>query len=239
VAAAHCVENARRAGFANISVDLIYAIPGQDNEAWTENIKKALALDPEHISCYTLTVEAKTAFGRWAAQGKLKMVDDEIAADQLEILVYELEKAGYEHYEVSNFSKPGYYSNHNSNYWKREPYLGVGPSAHSYNGVSRQYNVANNALYLRALKQRKIPFELEVLTRENQINEYLLTTLRTTWGCNLAILQNDFDYAVSKTHATYLEELQTKNLAILEDSVLKLTKTGKLLADKIASDLFC
>jgi oxygen-independent coproporphyrinogen-3 oxidase len=233
-----CVANARQAGFQNISIDLIYAINGQGHNAWRENISKAIALKPDHISAYSLTIEENTVFGKWSASGKQKPVDDEIAATQLEILINELEAAGFEQYEISNFSKPGFHSRHNSNYWKQAKYLGVGPSAHSYNGASRQFNVSNNYRYLNSIKQREIPFQLELLSREDKINEYLLTTLRTSWGCDLGKLKNDFGEDILGNHAAYVGSLINKNLALLDNSILKLTKSGKLLADKIASDLF-
>jgi oxygen-independent coproporphyrinogen-3 oxidase len=232
------INDARQAGFKNISIDLIYAIPGQDNHAWLRSIEQAIALTPEHISSYSLTIEDKTTFGRWSAQGKLKAIEDDIAANQLEILMDALTKAGYDQYEVSNFGKPDFYSQHNSSYWKQEKYLGIGPSAHSYNGGSRQYNVANNHLYMKAINNDDIPATKEVLTREDKINEYLLTTLRTSWGCNLHQLTKEFDYDLLSDHSTYIDSLKQKNLIVIADHHLKLTSAGKLLADKIASDLF-
>jgi oxygen-independent coproporphyrinogen-3 oxidase len=229
---------AREAGFNNISIDLIYAIPGQDNALWKKNILQAVKLNPEHISSYSLTVEPKTVFGNWLSKGKLNSVDDETAATQLEILVDELTRSGYEHYEVSNFSKPGFHSKHNSSYWRQEKYLGIGPSAHSYNGRTRHHTINNNALYTKSLLQGKIPFELEVLTAEDHINEYLLTTLRTSWGCDLKKLEQAYHYNLPKTQEQYLRTLLENGLAIVENDHLKLTKTGKLLADKISSDLF-
>jgi oxygen-independent coproporphyrinogen-3 oxidase len=236
--AMQCVNEARIAGFNNISLDLIYAIPGQDDDAWRKNIKQVVALNPEHISSYSLTIEEKTTFGRWSAQGKLKAADDEIAASQLEILMQELEDMGYEHYEISNFSRPTFQSRHNSNYWRQEKYLGVGPSAHSYNGDSRQFNISNNNLYLQSLKDGVIPFEMEILSPEDKTNEYLLTTLRTSWGSDLQKLKNEFGYDVQEIHKNYLDTLHAKKLVEIDHGALKLTKAGKLLADKIASDLF-
>lgn len=237
-AANECVGQARQAGFQNISIDLIYAIPGQPDEAWQANIDAALKLAPEHISSYSLTIEEKTAFGRWAAQGKLKAADDDLAAKQLEVLVATLEHAGYEQYEVSNFSRPGYQSRHNSSYWKQQRYLGIGPSAHSYNRVSRQYNVSNNHLYVRSMKEGKIPFEREVLSTEDHVNEYLLTTLRTQWGSDLERLKQEYGYDVLGQHGVLINDLLARKLAVLEKNFLKLTRTGRMLADKISSDLF-
>lgn len=237
-AAREAVESAQQAGFNNISIDLIYAIPGQDDNAWRRNIEQAVKLNPGHISSYSLTIEQKTVFGRWAEKGKLKPVDDELAATQLEMLVEILGQHGYEQYEVSNFARPGYRSRHNSSYWQQQKYLGVGPSAHSYNGASRQYNLSNNHLYLKAVDEGQIPFTQEILTREDKINDYLLTTLRTTWGADLGWLKTALGYDVIERHGRYITTLLENNLATLQQGRLTLTKRGKLLADKISSDLF-
>jgi oxygen-independent coproporphyrinogen-3 oxidase len=233
-----CVEEARNNGFDNISIDLIYSIPGQDDATWLKNIQKALALHPEHISSYSLTIEEKTAFGRWAAQGKLKGVEDEISAGQLELLVESLEQAGYEQYEVSNFARPGFISRHNSSYWREQKYLGVGPSAHSFNGISRQYNIPQNHTYLQSLAAGKLPSTVEMLSREDKINDYLLTRLRTSWGADLKKLKEELAYDLFSIHRQYLDSLRLQGFAYIENDVLVLSRTGKLLADKISSDLF-
>lgn len=232
------VELARETGFSNVSIDLIYAIPGLSNNAWQNNIAQAVSMAPEHISAYTLTIEAKTTFGNWLAKGKIKPVDESLAAEQLKILMADLRKAGYDQYEISNFSKPAFESRHNSSYWKGEAYLGIGPSAHSYNKRSRQHNVRNNHLYVRSLKENIIPFEQEILRKEDHINEYILTRLRTEKGCNLETLKNDFGYDVMQLHGNYIDTLLAHNLILVEDQYLILTEPGKLLADKISSDLF-
>jgi oxygen-independent coproporphyrinogen III oxidase len=236
--AKNCVALARHIGFDNISIDLIYAIPGQSEEAWRENIKTAISLEPEHISSYSLTVEKQTVFGKWAAKGKFLAVEDDVAAHQLEILVDELERAGFDQYEVSNFSRPGWESRHNSSYWKQEKYLGVGPSAHSYNRVTRQFNIRNNHVYIRSIQEGKIPFELEHLSVEDHVNEYLLTTLRTRWGVNLENLKQQYAYDLLNSHPQFIDELFRRKLAVIENGFLRLTKPGKLLADKISSELF-
>jgi oxygen-independent coproporphyrinogen-3 oxidase len=237
-AAIDCVKHAREAGFTNISIDLIYAIPGQDEKEWLSNIQQAILLAPEHLSAYSLTIEEKTAFGRWASGGRLKAVDDDSSAGQLDVLINELESAGYEHYEISNFCKPGYYSKHNSSYWKGQPYLGIGPSAHSYNLLTRQFNVSNNHQYVRALREDKIPFEREVLSEQDHVNEYLLTTLRTRWGTDLQKLKQEYHYDIQITHPEFINDLLKNGLAVIEQNYLKLTRKGRLLADKISSDLF-
>lgn len=233
-----CIYAAREAGFNNISIDLIYALPGETLEMWKEDIANVLTLTPEHLSCYSLTVEPNTVFGKWTKQGKLHPPDDEVAAQHLEVLVEALEAGGYEQYEVSNFAKPGYYSRHNSSYWKGKKYLGIGPSAHSYNITSRHYTVANNHRYLQSIASGVVPIEKEVLSEADKINEYILTTLRTSWGCDSEVLLVKHRYDLMKDRHDYIQTLVNNHLAVLEGTKLALTKKGKLLADKIASDLF-
>ena len=236
--AVDCLTRARKVGFTNISIDLIYAIPKQNDDLWKQNIEKAIALSPEHISAYSLTIEEKTVFGKWQKTGKLKSEKDEVAAAQMEILMEILNAAGYDHYEISNFSKPDFYSRHNTSYWKQKKYLGVGPSAHSYNGDSRQFNINNNSLYIRSLENSKVPFELETLSRANKINEYLLTTLRTRWGCNLDYLLRQFKFDLMNEKKRELDQFYSLGFFDKKENCLILTRKGKLLADKIASDLF-
>jgi oxygen-independent coproporphyrinogen-3 oxidase len=233
-----CVLEARKAGFNNISIDLIYALTNETDAEWQEDIRQALLLQPEHISSYSLTIEPKTVFGKWAKTGKLQLTADDTAARHLEILVEQLEASGYEHYEVSNFAQAGFQSKHNSSYWRGKKYLGLGPSAHSYNEASRQYNVTNNHAYLRAIKNGEVPFEKEILTRADKVNEYILTTLRTSWGCDSDYLKNELDYDLLRDQSVYLQDIIKSEYAQLNNTVLLLTKKGKLLADKIASDLF-
>jgi oxygen-independent coproporphyrinogen-3 oxidase len=231
-------NDARDAGFENISIDLMYALPGQELQDWKKNVDHALSLNPDHISAYSLTIEEKTVFGKWAASNKINIRSDDAAAQDLLLLIDALEGSGFEHYEVSNFSRPGYMSKHNSSYWKGEKYLGVGPSAHSFNGVSRQYNVSNNHLYCNALKSGQIPANIETLSREDKINDWLLTTLRTSWGTDLKKLSNDHQYDLLTMHGNYVQKLIENGFALLTNETLILTKSGRLLADKIASDLF-
>ena len=237
-AAIHAVSAARDADFGNISIDLIYAIPGLGNDAWRQNIRRAIALEPDHISAYTLTIEEKTAFGNWLSKGKLLPVDERVAAEQVDILVSEVAESGYVQYEISNFARPGFESKHNRSYWQGDKYLGVGPSAHSYNQETRQHNIANNHLYVQAIKTGKIPAQSEVLTREERINEYILTGLRTSAGCDVLFLKQNLGYDVLTLHQEYLLELQRQKFAVFEDHCLRLTQSGRLLADKISSDLF-
>ncbi len=233
-----CVRLARAIGFNNISCDLIYAIPGLTNQDWEQAIHNMIALHPEHISAYALTIEAKTVFGNWQKKGKFDAMPDDHAAHQLEILVSTLASHGYEQYEVSNFAKKGFTAVHNTNYWRQEKYLGIGPSAHSFNKDSRQYNVSNNTGYSKAIESGVIPFTLETLSREDKINDYILTTLRTQWGVNLQWLNFELQYDLRKENSKYIEQLIESTLAIINDHHLILTKKGMMLADKIASDLF-
>lgn len=230
-----CVDMARTVGFDNISIDLIYSVPDRPLSHWKDDVMKAVALKPEHISAYSLTIEEKTVFGKRHKKGHLQAIPEDDAALQFEMLIDLLTQHGYEQYEISNFSKPQFYSRHNTSYWQQKKYLGVGPSAHSYNHASRQWNVANNHLYLRSIGEGVVPFEKETLTRENQINEYIFTTLRTQWGCNLTHLKSQFDFSLDKIQ---LMSLQVNGLAFVDGSFLKLTQKGKLLADKIATDFF-
>ncbi|HLL94961.1 MAG TPA: radical SAM family heme chaperone HemW, partial [Spirosoma sp.] len=196
-----CVRLAREAGFDNLSVDLIYGIPKRTESLWTADLQKVLRLNVPHISAYALTIEPNTAFGRWEKTGKLPPADENLAAEQFEELTTALTGDGdassyYEHYEISNFAKPGHYARHNTAYWQRRPYLGIGPSAHSYNGHSRQYNIANNRRYIAEISRRMLPATIETLTTADQVNDYLLTGLRTQWGCSIAelntLLGDDF-----------------------------------------------
>lgn len=232
-----CVRDAQTAGFDNITVDLIYGIPAPDHSIWLEDLKTLFALNVQHVSCYALTIEPDTALGRWSKKGTFKPSEDEFTAQQFEILLGQMKAHGYVQYEVSNFSKPGHESKHNSNYWRGVHYLGVGPSAHSFNGHSRQYNVANNRKYTAALADGAIPAEVEELTPADQANDYLLTTLRTIWGCDLNVMRDRYSYDVQSQHQLYLSQLYEKGLAWTEADVLYLTDKGKLLADQITLDL--
>jgi len=237
-AAIRSFDDARSAGFGNISIDLIFAIPEQSDEMWRNDIAQALALEPDHISAYSLTIEKSTVFGNMLKRGKLFPLDDDVAAARMDVLATQLTARGYDHYEVSNFGKPGYYSRHNSSYWQRKKYLGIGPSAHSFDGRSRQFNVSNNHVYVKALREDRIPCEKEILSRSELVNDYLLTTLRTSWGCDLRVLKTEFDYDIVTKNRDYVARLVAERLADLDGNCLKLTGKGKLLADRISSDLF-
>ncbi len=236
--ATRCVADARDVGFRNISIDLIYAIPGLSLANWERSIQQAVELRTQHISAYTLTIEEKTTFGNWLKKGRITPVDDSASAEQMETLVAALKAAGYKHYEISNFALPGFESRHNSGYWKGESYLGIGPSAHSYDQQSRQHNVANNHMYVRAIRDGRIPAEEEQLGRSDQVNEYILTSLRTDAGCDFELLETRFGYPVGRIHAEYLKRLQADALVEWQHNRLILTEAGRLLADRISADLF-
>lgn len=232
------IEEIKKAGFKNFSIDLMYSIPGQTESEVENCIDELIALSPQHISAYSLTIEEKTVFGRWHKSKKLETIDDEISVREFGLLMDKLTAAGFEHYEISNFAKPGFHSGHNTSYWKGEKYIGVGPSAHSYDGASRQWNVSNNVRYMKSIDDGKVPFEIEVLTRENKINEFLLTTLRTMWGCDLRLLRENFNYDLMSQKGDYINSLIDKGLVELKHDVLRLLRSGKFVADKIALDLF-
>lgn len=232
------VEQARHAGFDNISLDLIYGIPGKPLSAWQADIARALRLQPEHLSAYALTLEEKTVFGHWHKMKKLIPADDESVAQQFEYLMAELDKAGYEHYEISNFCRPGFISRHNSAYWRGVSYLGLGPSAHSFRGQTRQHNIANNALYIQSIAQGVVPFTLEVLNDAERINEIIYTGLRTRWGVDPSILKFQFGFDLVDRRRALLRRLEDSGWLMWQEKHIALTRKGKLVADQIATDLF-
>lgn len=224
--------------FDNISIDLIYGIPGMSNERWEKNIEKALSYGTPHISSYALTVEPKTALANFIKKGVVKPVDDEQAQKQFLILYDFLTKAGFDCYEVSNFGKPGYYSKNNTAYWLSKKYMGIGPSAHSYDGERRGWNINNNPKYLRAIEKGELPMESEVLSKNDKYNEYVMTSLRTSWGISLERIQNEFGEKYSTYLTQQIEKYVDQQLLILSEDQLVATKKGKFLVDGIASDLF-
>lgn len=232
-----CIRKLQDAGFENLTLDLIYAIPAESHDIWEQDLQKAIALQVPHISAYSLTIEPNTVFGKWLEKGKIPPIDDDFAARQFEILVERLAEADFLHYEISNFCKEGRHSRHNSNYWAKGEYLGVGPSAHSYNLLSRQFNIAHNPRYIEALQAGQIPASIEALSPEDQANEYMLTSLRTMWGCDTkrweALAQRPF----ANQAAVLQKHLERKNL-LQEGNILRLSAQGKLLADAIAADFF-
>lgn len=236
--ALNCVTLAKQAGFDNISIDLIYALPAENHSVWEQDLQTAIHLGVSHISAYCLTIEERTALGNWLKKGRIQSIDDEFAARQFEIMTEQLTVAGFEHYEISNFARSGHYSRHNSNYWKKGTYIGIGPSAHSYNGTQRSYNIANNAKYIKAILSGQLPAETETLTRRDHINEYLMTSLRTQWGTDLSWLSTAYGYDLAASQSAYLHQLLASEQAIIKNDHLILTNKGRLLADSIALELF-
>lgn len=236
--AEQCIKMAKAAGFDNITIDLIYGTPTLSDEAWKENVDKAISLGIDHISCYALTVEPKTGLDKMIQQKKIAAVDPDKQARHFSLLMQWLADAGFEHYEISNFSKPGKRSKHNSNYWNGVDYLGLGPSAHSFNGKSRQWNIANNALYIQSLAKDQVPFELETLTPMQQLNEYIMTSLRTMEGLSLdKVIVNWSENELAQI-VQIAQKPITQSYMILKENHLILTNEGRLMADGIASDLF-
>ena len=233
-----CIEYAQDAGFDNLTIDLIYGSPTTSDEQWIKNLKIAFEYDIPHISCYALTVETGTALDNFVKNGKTPPVDEEKSARHFEILMSEMKRFGFIHYEISNFAQPNCFARHNSNYWLGVPYLGIGPSAHSFNGTSRQWNVANNAQYIKSLIEGKVPFTQEELTSTQRYNEYIMTTLRTVWGCDPSVIDAKFG-------KNYLKYFNKKILQFIQHQTVMtdgkkyfLTDEGRLLADRIAMELF-
>jgi oxygen-independent coproporphyrinogen-3 oxidase len=224
--------------FNNITIDLIYGTPTLPDDKWQHNVQQAISLGITHLSCYALTVEPGTALAHMINKHKTTDVNSEDQARQFLQLMHWMQEAGYEHYEISNFALPGMRSRHNSSYWQGASYLGLGPSAHSFNGESRQWNVANNALYIKSLKEDKVPFEIEHLTSTQRLNEYIMTSLRTMEGLNLEYVTSKFgETAASKLIQEAKQFIETGKMQLNND-YLQLTKEGRLFADGIAAELF-
>jgi oxygen-independent coproporphyrinogen-3 oxidase len=208
------------------------------NEKWQQNIETALSFKIPHISSYALTVEPKTALHTFIQKGIIPQLDDEVAQEHFHLLVDKLEENGFIHYELSNFGKENYFSKNNSSYWLGKKYIGIGPSAHSYDGISRSWNVSNNSLYLKSIAENQLPSETEILSKTDRYNEYIMTGLRTVWGVSLDRIEKEF----GKTYLDYLNQQARKyiedDLLFVAENILRTTKKGKFLSDGIASDLF-
>jgi oxygen-independent coproporphyrinogen-3 oxidase len=255
--AKNCLEEATKY-FDNITIDLIYGIPKMSLEKWNKNIQRAFSFGVNHISSYALTVEPKTALDTFIKRGTYPPIDEGLSLLHFNHLIAETEKHGFVHYEISNFGKPSYFSKHNTSYWQGKPFLGIGPSAHSFNTTQRSWNVANNTKYIQSIQKQILPSTIESLTKNNQYNEYIMTGLRTIWGVSLNKIETDFGLEY-KTHLLASAEKHIKqNLLFIKsvakqsatineiftsktscnDDILKTTKKGKFLIDGIASDLF-
>ena len=224
--------------FENISVDLIYGIPGLTNEEWQQNIQTALRFNIPHISSYALTVEPKTALEALIKKGEIEKVDDDLAQRQFFILRDVLEQEKFVHYELSNFGKQNYFSKNNTAYWLGKPYTGIGPSAHSFDGKQRSWNVRNNTKYIKEIEQDRLPIEREVLSITDRYNEYVMTGLRTIWGVSLEKIKTDFGSKYVTYIQTESEKYIQQKLLCIEDDTLKTTKEGAFLVDGIAAHLF-
>ncbi|MBK0380408.1 radical SAM family heme chaperone HemW [Mucilaginibacter segetis] len=231
------VKRAQDAGFENITADLIYGYPLLSDFKWNYNLNKIFELDIPHVSAYSMTVEPQTALAAFISKKKQPPMSEQQSAEQFAILTDAMLQKGFEHYEISNFCKPGHYSRHNSNYWKGVNYLGIGPSAHSFNGHSRQWNIANNATYLRSLTENNIPAEIEILSEADRLNEYIMTSLRTMWGLDMDKLDTISASASAGLLKNAKVYLDNGNLQI-SHNILTLSSSGKLYADAIAAALF-
>jgi len=236
--ALEAVSRGRAAGFEKFSIDLIYGFPHADHSIWEKDLAEALRQDPGHISAYSLTVEPKTALGRWTEKGRFQPADEDFVAEQFEWLQDQSEKAGYIQYEISNFGKPGQFALHNTNYWKGTPYLGLGPSAHSFDGKDRGSNPSTNWRYVKSIESGQSPLKTELSTLEDRINDRILTGLRTVWGVSPAAFVEDFGIDLLQSKLDIIQKLESQGWLIWDGKILSLSKRGMLLADSIAAELF-
>jgi len=235
--AAAALEQTLKAGFENVTIDLIYGIPGMTTADWASNLDISFSYNIKHLSAYHLTIEPGTVFGKMKEKGILSEIDDDESSAQFHLLIDKALSAGFVHYEISNFGKPGYFSIHNSNYWKQVNYLGLGPSAHSFNGYSRQWNIRDVKKYVKAVNSGALLFEREELDKKTRFNEYIMTSLRTMWGIDLEYVERTFD----KEGYDYVVNLSGKlidyGLMKQENKTLVLTNQGKMISDNIISEL--
>jgi len=224
--------------FDNITIDLLYGMPEMSNVRWEENLQIAFDLKLNHLSCYALTVEPKTPLAHFIKTAQHPPLNDAVAAQHFQTLVNATAKAGFTHYEVCSFGKPGYFSKHNSSYWLGKPYLGVGPSAHSFDGKKRSWNVSNNKQYINTIAKNELPLTSELLTPENRFNEYIMTGLRTIWGVSLKRIEEEFGLGVQTSLLNNAHGYLASETLKIENAHLKMTPKGQFLSDGIASDLF-
>jgi oxygen-independent coproporphyrinogen III oxidase len=236
--ASNSILMAKAAGFENITIDLIYGSNTTTMEMWKENIDQALSFEIPHISSYCLTVEEKTVFDKWVKSKKMVRPDEEKSNLQFEYLIEKLTKAGFDHYEISNFGKPGKHAIHNTNYWKGKDYLGLGPSAHSYNGTERNWCISNNNLYISNINTGLAFVENELLSMDDKYNEYIMIGLRTMWGINLIDIKNKFGISYYENCISSLNDQWLMENLLIKDEQITLSQSGKYFADKIASMMF-
>lgn len=224
-------------GISNVSIDLIYGIPNQSAKEWEKNLDKAVALNVPHISCYALTIEDRTVFGNWLKKGKLESIPDEKYESDYNEMCTVLKSHKFEHYEISNFARPGFKSQHNTSYWEQKPYLGIGPGAHSYNHVSRQYNIENNASYIRSLKVDRLPYQLEELTPVQKLNEYLLTGLRTNNGIDFEFIKSEFKVNLLEIKKEFIDQYVSDGRVVFENGKLVVRESALLMVNSIIVEL--
>ena len=229
--------------FDNITIDLIYGVPNISIEKWIQNLNIAFEYNVPHISSYALTVEEKTALHTFIKKGKIPPINENLALEHFNLLVEETKKKGFIQYEISNFGKKNYFSKHNTSYWLGKKYVGIGPSAHSFNKLERAWNISNNAKYIKSLSENILPLEKETLTIENRFNEYIMTGLRTIWGVSFALIEKEFgNYYLAFITKKSMPFIKKGLLEIQQNkqhtTILTTTTKGKFLADGIASDLF-
>tara|TARA_B110000003_G_scaffold194145_1_gene192863 strand:- start:2785 stop:3909 length:1125 start_codon:yes stop_codon:yes gene_type:complete len=232
-----CLEIATKY-FDNISIDLMFGMPTMSADLWLENLQTAFGFGIKHLSCYSMTVEPQTALEHFIKKGSHPPLDDELAANHFEVLIEEALKDGFIHYETCSFGKSDYFSKHNTSYWLGKPYLGVGPSAHSFNGKKRSWNISNNSSYIRSLEASILPSESEILSIEDTFNEYIMTGLRTMWGVSLKKIETEYGLKIKEQLIENTTELVKSDFLVIEDHYIKITPTGKFLSDGIASKLF-
>lgn len=242
---AHSEEQAKKSletalkYFKNITIDLIYGVPNMTADKWKKNLQIAFDLNVPHISSYALTIEEKTALNSFIKKGKIKPLDENLALEHFSILVSETKKRGYIQYEISNFGKPHFFSKHNTSYWFNKKYIGIGPSAHSYNGIKRIWNISNNIKYIKSIAENKLPQKEETLNITDKYNEYLMTGLRTIWGVSLSKINLNFGKEFKQHLLKTAQKYINKELLVLKNSNnLIVTEKGKFLTDGIIADLF-
>ena len=235
--AKECLELATKY-FDNITIDLIYGIPKMSLEKWNENLQIAFGFGVNHISSYALTVEAKTALSAFIKKGTYPPIDEDLALTHFNHLIEETKKQGFVHYEISNFGKPDYFSKHNTSYWQGKSYIGIGPSAHSFNKTQRSWNVSNNTKYIESIQNNSLPNTVEMLSMQDRYNEYVMTGLRTVWGISLDKIENDFGKNYKNHLLKQAQKHIDKELLVIENKVMLITEKGKFLADGLASELF-
>jgi len=235
--AVESVENAAKTGFENISVDLIYGLPNLTDNEWNESLNRVFQLPVQHLSAYHLTYHEGTVFYNWLKKGTLNELKEPQSISQFNMLIKEAEKNGFEQYEISNFAKSRMYSKHNKSYWFGRKYLGLGPSAHSFNGVSRRWNISSVEDYIKAIQNNKSYFEEEVLSENNKYNEYILTRIRTVWGVSTDFIQSNFGEKKVAHFLKNIAKYKSSDLVIQDNNVFTLTKNGLFVSDEIMTNL--